>query len=408
MNLTFSIARRYLISHKSTNAINFLSAISVIGMALVSMSLVIVLSVFNGFEGLVISLYNSFYPSILVTSQNGKTFEESIIDKSRIVEIPGVLAISGVLEENALLRYKDKEYFATIKGVDREYKEVSGLDSTIYRGDYILEEGGIDYAVLGAGIEYSLSVSMVGATPISIYVPKMGNVSVLRPDQAFNRKNVYPGGVFAIQRDFDMKYMIVSLAFAQDLLEKEGTLSALEISMKDEDFVPEAKEALQALLGKDFRIQDRFEQNALLYQIMKLEKWAVYLILTFILLIVTFNILGSLSMLVIEKKRDIAILKTMGATSRMITRIFLLDGMLMAIVGGAGGILLGLLVCFLQIEFKLVLLDPNSTFVIDAYPIIVVWTDILAVFITVFVIAWLATLYPAIKAGKQLSFVKEA
>jgi len=409
MNLALKIARRYIVSKKSTNVINIIAGVSMTGMGVGSLALVLVLSVFNGFEGLVISLYHLFDPDLKVTLVEGKTFTLAPEKLERLHALDEVAALSQVLEENALLKYRDNEYIARLKGVDDHFAAIAGIDSTIIRGDFMLKDQGKPLAVIGAGVEQQLGVNLENVfNTIRIYMPRRTDKIYLNPDQAFKRQSIRPAGVFSIQQEFDSKYLFVPIEFMRNLLEyREPVISALEIRLSPGAEVDEARVAALSLLGEGFRAQSRFEQNETLYKVMQTEKWATYAILTFILLVAAFNIIGSLSMLVIEKTKDIAILKTMGATPALIKRIFLFEGVLSSMIGAISGIALATLICFVQQEFGLLKLQGSGTFVIEAYPVQMQWPDFALVFATVVIISLLASWIPAQRAASQEQILKE-
>lgn len=311
MNLPFRIATRYLVSKKSTNAINIISGISVAGMVVGAIGLILVLSVFNGFEDLVKSLYNTFNPELQITPKEGITFT---VDSNKILllkKINGVNAVAEVLEANALLRYDSNQDIPTIKGVSDNYAEVSKVDSAIIRGKYILHDAQNSYAILGAGVEDKLDINVDNPLAvINVYVPRRGlAVSSLDPTASFNHRMILPGGTFAIQQDFDSKYVIVPLAFAQDITGYTNSVTALELSVLPNTSRDEVEKKVAKVMGDSFNVRNRLQQNQTLYKIMKTEKWAVYAILTLILIVAAFNILGSLSMLVLERKKISAFLK---------------------------------------------------------------------------------------------------
>jgi len=401
MNLPLFFSRRYLVSKKSTNAINIISGVSAAGMLVGSLGLILVLSVFNGFENLVESLYNSFYPDIVVTASTGKTFSLPPEKIALLKKTTGVAAISQTIEENALFQYGEHSFPAIIKGVDDEFTKVSGVDSAIYHGRYLLRAGNVDYAVLGVGIEQALSVNYddpIGY--VSVYVPKRGSTVTVNPADAFSRELIKPAGSFSIQQDFDLKYVFVSIDFARRLLNYTNQISSLEIAVAKGSDADKVIQSLQSLLGNDFTIKNRFQQNEVLYKVMKSEKWAVYAVLTFILIVAAFNIIGSLSMLVIEKKSDIAILKTMGADTSLIRNIFLSEGLLLSLVGCGAGFLLAIVISVLQQQFGLLKIG-GGTFVVDAYPVQMRAGDFVLVFVTVLLIGLLASWFPSNKAAVQ-------
>jgi lipoprotein-releasing system permease protein len=404
MNLAWLFAQRYFVARKSTNAINIIAAVSVIGMMVGTMALLLVLSVFNGFEDLVTSLYNSFNPDLKVETRIGKTFEVDSSTIYKLEQLPGVKAVSEVLEENALLRYNDKDMVGRLKGVDDKFIDVSGIDSTIVGGKYMLTDAdSLNYAVVGLGIQAMLGVNIDNQfSRLEIYMPRReGKVSTTSPENAFKQQVIYPIGVYAIQQDFDAKYTIVPLQFMRNLLDYDTPqVSALEIALLPNANMATVQTAVEQLLGKDFKVADRYQQDEFLYKVMRTEKWAVYLILTFILIIAAFNIVGSLSMLVIEKKHDLGILRAMGANSQFIRRVFMLEGILLGGVGGFMGMLLAFVICLAQQHFKLLRL-AGDTFLIDAYPVSMRWFDFLMVGITVIIIALLAAYFPAQRATQQ-------
>ncbi|MCB0755224.1 MAG: ABC transporter permease [Flavobacteriales bacterium] len=411
MNLSFLIARRYLFSKKSHNAINIISAISVAGVAVVTAAMVIVLSVFNGFEGLVISLYNVFEAPVVIRPAEGKTLELSTIPTDKILETEGVIGIVEVLEESCLLRYRDKQYFARIKGVSDNFNELTDIDTMIIDGDAAMHVNGTPSAMIGSGVAYHLSVNVNDPiNTIQVYVPKRGSSATIDPSKAFNVKQLFATGVFSIQADFDLKYMITPISFARDLLDHEGRVSSLELALDPKANMAEVRESLQETLGSAYVVKDRYQQNELLYKIMKSEKWAVFMILSFILMISIFNVIGSLTMLILEKKKDINILRSMGASEELIQRIFILEGIFISMIGAVGGLVLGLLVCYAQIQFELVKLSSGGNYIVQAYPVEVQPMDVLYVFHVVATIGLLAAWLPVrkiIKPVETLRIVQE-
>ncbi|MGC9471003.1 MAG: FtsX-like permease family protein [Bacteroidales bacterium] len=394
MNLPFFIARRYLFAKKSRNVINVISMISLVGVMVGTMALIVVLSVFNGFDNLVRSLFNAFDPDIRITLTEGKTFPADDPLLVKIREHPGVLYAADVLEENALLKYGEKQYIATVKGVSDEFLKMSGIDSMIIDGEFTLWDRNMPCAVIGQGIRIYLSVGLNFITPIQVYVPKRtGNVS-LNPEQAFNRNYIFPSGIFAIQQDFDSKYIIVPIEFIRNLLEYDNEITSLELKVNPAFSETTVQNELTALAGEQYSVQNRFQQQELLYRIMRSEKWAIFMILAFILLVASFNIIGSITMLILDKKKDIAILQSLGTEMSRIRKIFFIEGWLISAGGATIGLILGGIICWIQQTFGLIRLKGSGSFVVDTYPVDMLWTDFVFVFFTVLLIGFFAAWYP--------------
>jgi lipoprotein-releasing system permease protein len=402
LNFPFYIARRYLVSRKTHNIINIISGISLGGVLICTMALIIVLSVFGGFEKLVISLFNAFNPDILITAREGKTFDSLQIPEDRLRKIPGVRYLSEVIEENALVRYKDKQYIVTLKGVGADYARMSGIDTMISEGKFILQDRDQDFAVLGYGVAYYLGANLDDyANPISVYVPRRNAGFTGGFENVFNNEVVFPSGFFSVQQDFDTKYVILPLRFVKKLLQYDRQITGIEIGIARGADPERIQEQVTKLAGDKFSVRNHYQQQVLLYKIMKSEKWAIFLILTFILIIATFNVIGSLSMLILDKKRDIAVLQCLGAGQAKIKRIFLTEGLLITGIGALAGLVLGAVICFLQQQYGFVRLgSATSTFVVSAYPVHMQWTDFLVVFVTVMLISFLATWYPVYNIRK--------
>jgi lipoprotein-releasing system permease protein len=396
MRLPHFIAKRYLFAKKSHNVINIISFISMAGIVVGSMGLIIVLSVFNGFGDLVISLYNSFDPDIRITAVEGKTFDPAKVD---VQKIAGVKSVTLSLEESALIKYGDQQFIATIKGVDSSFLNATSIRDKIVDGKPVLESGENNFAITGSTIAYYLSLSLDNPfNVLNVYVPKKGKpVSLVNPEEAFNNRVIRPSGVFAIQQDFDSKYVLVPLRFARDIIGEPNRVSSMEIMLHPGTDAGQVAAAIQQQVGGSFKAETRLQQHAVLYRILKFEKWAVYMILTFIIIIAVFNIIGSLSILIIEKKKDIGILRSLGANTFQIRNIFISEGVLITMIGALTGMTLGALVCFLQQEFGLIKLENAASFVIDSYPVAMKATDFAGVFLTVFVIGAVASLYTSRK-----------
>ena len=400
--LAFKIALRYLFSKKSTNAINIIAAVSMVGMGVGAFALIVVLSTFNGFENLAKSLYNSFYADITVSAIKGKTFADDKALYNKLRNAKGVMAISKTLEENAYIKYIDKDYICTIKGVDGSYDSVADIKSHVKMGSFRLSDSVNQYAVVGANIYASLNIDVERSLyPIQITVPRKGKGTAILPEDAFTFRDVIPGGVFSLQQEFDNKYVFVSLPFATELLDAEGQVSAYEIKLKPDIDAERAKADIQKIAGKDMSVKTRYEQKETIYRVMRMERWAVYAILAFIMLIISFNIIGSLSMLVIEKRQDISILMAMGADRDLIQRIYILEGVLSACIGAAVGIALATFLCVAQIKYQfLKLAGGDNSFVVQGYPVKIKAEDYILTFITGVAIAFIASYFPARKAAE--------
>jgi len=402
LKLPLYIAWRYLKSKKSHNVINIISGISVAGVTIGTMALIVVLSVFNGFETLVISLFNSFDPPVKVSPVSGKTFDSKTYPWAQISTIPGIKAQTAVIEEKALLRYGTAQFLVSLKGVDSTYLSWTGLDSMMTAGSLILEFKGQPFAVVGQGVAYYLGVNPDDyGSYIEAFAPRRTGKLGSSPDQAFNRLDIRPSGVFSIQQDFDTKYVIVPIGFARELFEYTSEITSVEIALTENADVESIPDLIKQKLGPKYLVQNRFQQQETLYRIMQSEKWAIFLILSFILLIATFNVIGSLSMLILDKKKDIAILHSLGADNRLIRKIFMTEGLLVSLSGAIAGILLGTAICVLQQYFGLIKINAEGgSFLISAYPVLMKWTDFLFVFITVSLIGLLAAWIPVRSIGR--------
>ncbi len=404
MRLSFFIARRYLISKKSHNLVNTISIISVVGLSVGTMALIIVLSVFNGFEQVIKSLYTSFSADIEVTPSSGKTINFDLFPASRIEKIDGVISISQVIEEDALFRYRDKQHIARIKGVSDEYVEYSGLDSMIVDGSFLIREGNTDFAVVGAGIAWYLDIYPQNITALlSVFVPKRGNPSSFNFNTAFNSGVLHPAGVFSIQQEFDEKYVIVPLRFAKRMMDYNDEVTSIEIRIRKDANAASIKDEIAFITGNKYILKDRFEQNESLFKLLRSEKTAIFFILLFILILSSFNMIGSVSILIMEKKKDIGILSGMVADLKLIKTVFFTEGMLISLVGSIAGLALGFIILFLQQNFGLLSLGgSDGDFIISSYPVHMIATDFLYVFFTVIAIGLLATLYPVLYLTSRL------
>lgn len=399
-NIQNSIAFRYLWSKKSTNVINIISFVSVLGIAVGVMALLSVLTFFNGLETLIIGLYDTFNPDIKIESKLGKTFVLSSAQNNKLKANNKIAYYSNVLDETALLRYDNKNYYATVKGVDKSFENVSNIKKSIIRGKYILNKDSIQYALLGLGVENALGVNTFDEfNSIQVYFPnRRATVGSLEFTQAFSMTNIYPAATFSIQNDFDNKYVIVQLQVLQNLLNySNNEIDALEIKVKNKKDIQSVKNSLKQLFGASFTVKDAYEQEATFYKIMKAEKWAIFAILTLILIISAFNMIGSLTILVMEKKHDIFILQSLGMNHHSVQKIFIKVGWLIAFFGFCLGIILTFLIYGIQKYFKLLKLSGNGGFVVDAYPVELRVLDFIIVAILVFIIVSIASYFPSKK-----------
>lgn len=400
MKLALFIARRYLFAKKSHNVINIISMISVIGIAVGTLALVVVLSIYNGFDDLVKSLHATFDPDLRITPAEGKVFSPHTAAFNELRMLPEVASFSEILEENVLLQYGDKQDIVNLKGVDSVFEAVTPIKEAMYTGEFSLHFGEIEQAVLGTTIAAKLGVGIYFLDPLEVYIPKReGSINMLNPAEALNHDYLYPAGIFSIEQTFDSRYVFVPIAFMRRLLNYADEVSAVEIRLQAGHSEQEMMKRVQQLLGDGFTVKDRYRQNESIYVMMMTEKAIIYAILLFIVLIISCNVLGSLAMLIIEKKADRATLKSMGASDRLIRRIFLFEGWLISLFGVACGIVGGLLLCYLQQRFGL--LTVSGSLLVDAYPVHVLWSDVLVVALSVAAIGFVAALLPVRYLGKR-------
>lgn len=395
MNFPFYVAKRYLFSKKKRNAINIITNISITGIAVSTAALVIILSVYNGFEDFIHALADFSDADIEITPTEGKTIDLSNEKIKRIESIEGIDAISQVMEETVLLRHDDRQYIATIKGVSDNYSQVSGIDSAITDGEFLLQNKNHRFAIIGRGVSYYLGVGTEAVRPISVYVLKRDARRNMNPADAFNRKLIFPVGVFSIEEEVDSKYMIVPIGFTRELLDyPKQTVTSLELKINVDTNFEEVQNQIESLLNPEFTVKNRYQQNELFYKVMQSEKWAIYFILTFILIIASFNIVGTLTMLILEKKENIQTLTHLGSDKKLINRIFLIEGLLVSISGAFIGLFFGLAISYAQAKFELIKLKGGESFLIDAYPVAIEWSNVLAVAATVIIIGFLAAWFP--------------
>lgn len=404
MNTAFYIAKRYLFAKKSTNAINIISAISVLGVFVGSAALIIILSVFNGFEETVLKMFNTITPQILIQPAQGKTFDPETTYFKSLKSDKDIFSYTEVLSENALVWYNEKQVPALVKGVSQDFLKNKSLDTVMVDGFFVLEnDKGQPNAVIGSALQAYLGVNV--ADPFSllqIYSPKKGvQASSINPLDDFTVMNIAPSGVFEVQQEFD-NIMMVPLSFARELLGEEKNISAVEINVNVGVDAEKLKNKIEKELGNKYIVKNRVQQNQALYNVLGSEKWMVYIILTFILIIAIFNIIGSLTMLVIDKLKDISILNSLGAGKSLIRRIFLLEGMMITLAGCIFGLLIGFVFCLLQQKFGWFKMGDTNLLLSNAYPIAFKWQDFVLVFVTVSFFSFIASTLASNLSVKQI------
>lgn len=407
MNFPFFIARRYLFSKKSTHAINVISGISVVGVAIATMALVVTLNVFNGFHDLVASFFTSFDPQLKITPVEGKSVAADDPVLTQIRQLPQIEVATECVEDQALAIYKSRQMMVMIKGVDDNFDQLTHIkEILIGDGDFCLHAADMDYGIPGIRLAEQLATGYSYDQPLHIYAPRReGQFDLTNPTEAFEEDDLYsPGVLFNVrQAKYDKNYIITSIAFARRLFDQQGMLTSLELRLKPGSNFERTKSEIKQLCGDRFTVKDRFEQQDDTFKIMKIEKFIAYIFLTFILMVACFNIIGSLSMLIIDKKDDVVTLRNLGANDKQITRIFLFEGRMISAIGAVIGIIIGLLLCWLQQRFGLVALGSSSgSFVINAYPVSVHPEDIVLIFITVLVVGFLSVWYPVRYFAKRL------
>ena len=407
MNFPFYIARRYLFSKKSTHVINIISGISVVGVAVATMALVVTLSVFNGFHDLVASLLTSFDPQIEIVPTKGKTAPADDPILTKIRNLPQVDVATESVEDQAMAIYKGRPAMIKVKGVEDNFSELSHINDILYGdGEFSLHAANLQFGVVGIRLADNLGMTADWDGQLKIYAPKReGQLDLMNPTEGFVEDSVIsPGVVFSVkQARYDRDYVLTSIAFARNLFGQQGMLSQLEIRLKPGSDLDAVKAEMQKIAGNKYRVLDRMEQQADTFKIMKIEKFIAYIFLTFILAVACFNIIGSLSMLIIDKKNDVVTLRNMGASDKQIVRIFLFEGRMISAIGAILGILVGLLLCWLQQVYGLVSLGRSSgSFIVDAYPVSVHPEDIIIIFITVLAVGFASVWYPVRYFAKRL------
>ena len=398
MNLPLHIAKRYLFSKKSHNAINIISAISVCGVALATLALVCTLSVFNGFHDLIASFFTHFDPDLKVEAIKGKTFTPDSAQLIAIESIPGVEVVSSTLEDNAMAKYKDQQTMVTIKGVDDNFQALTHIDEILYGNpEFKLYDAVVDYGIMGQQLMYILNTGVQPYDPIEVYAPRKGTrVNMSNPLANFHRELLYsPGSVFNINDSrYASSYIITSMDYARRLFDYTDEVSALELRLSPEADVQEVKHAICSIVGEGFTVKDRYEQQEATFKVVKIEKFISYLFLCFILMVACFNIISSVSMLILDKRDNANTLRSLGAPDGMVARIFIYEGNLIALIGAIVGLVLGIVLCLLQQHFGLIGLGGDGQFVVSAYPVRVKFTDIVLVFFSVVVVSAISVWLP--------------
>ena len=406
MNFPFFIAKRYLFSKKSHNAINVISAISVCGVALATLAMVCTLSVFNGFQDMVATFFTAFDPQIKITSVKGKVFDGSEPVFAEIRTMPEVAVYSESVEDNAMVQYKGRQAMAVIKGVEDNFDNLTPIDSILFgRGELILHDEVVDYAIPGLQLLSTLGTGIRFLDPLEIYAPKRGSrINMSNPMSSFVSGQLFSSGLtFTVnQEKYDASYIITSISFARRLFQYTNEVSAVNLRLTPNADENTVIKKLKEKLGDDFRVQNRYEQQADTFRIMEIEKLISYIFLTFILMIACFNVIGSLSMLIIDKKNDVQTLRNLGASDSQIVRIFLFEGRMISFIGAVSGVIIGLALCLIQQEYGIISLGTAGSFIVDAYPVSVHAWDVVLVFATVLIVGFISVWYPVRYLSRRL------
>lgn len=406
MNFPFYIAKRYLFSKKSHNAINVISGISVCGVALATLAMVCTLSVFNGFQDMVATFFTAFDPQVKITSVKGKVFDGSMPVLSQIKNMPEVAVYSESVEDNAMVQYKGRQVMAVIKGVEDNFDKLTPIDSILFgRGELILHDEVADYAIPGLQLLSTLGTGIRFLDPLEVYAPKRGaKINMANPMSSFVSDDLFSSGLtFTVnQEKYDGSYILTSIDFARNLFQYDKEVSAVNLRLHPTANEKDVISKIKRILGENFYVQDRYEQQADTFRIMEIEKLISYIFLTFILMIACFNVIGSLSMLIIDKKNDVQTLRNLGASDNQIVRIFLFEGRMISFIGAVAGVILGLILCLVQQEYGIISLGNSGSFVVDSYPVSVHAWDVVLIFITVLVIGFISVWYPVRYLSKRL------
>ena len=385
MRLPLFIANRYLLAKKSHNLINIITWISILGISVGSFALIVVLSAFNGLEKVISSMNNRLTPDLQISAVKGKTIDLTAFPLGQLKSIQGVDYVIPTIIEDALFRANDKQHIGQVKGVGVEYQEIDRIDEIVFgENDFQLSDGEYDFAVPGAGVAWYLGINVYDPyAMVRVYVPKRGNASLMSLENSFNSDVLTVRSVFSTEQEQDEKLVLVPFDWLSELLEYENNASNVELFTTPDADMNKVKKEVKSIVGEEFTVKNQQEQQETLYRIMRSEKWAVYVILTFILILATFNVVGSLSMLMIDKRKDTEILKSMGADNRLIQKIFLNEGLLISVAGGIIGLLLGIILVLLQQQFGFVKFGTGGNYVVDAYPVLLKMKDVLLIFATI-------------------------
>ena len=389
MRLPLFIANRYLLAKKSHNLINIITWISILGISVGSFALIVVLSAFNGLEKVISSMNNRLTPDLQIAPTKGKTIDLTAFPLGQLNEIQGVEYVIPTITEDALFRANDKQHIGQVKGVGLEYQNIDRLNEIIFGSDglQLADDEEHSFAVPGAGVAWYLGINAYNPyAMVRVYVPKRGNASLMSLENSFNSDILTVRSVFSTEQEQDEKLVLVPFDWLSELLEYENKANNVELFVAPNTDINKVKKSVTTLIGEDFVVKNQQEQQETLYRIMRSEKWAVYVILTFILILATFNVVGSLSMLMIDKRKDTEILKSMGADNRLIQRVFMNEGLLISVAGGIIGLLLGIILVLLQQQFGFVKFGTGGNYVVDAYPVLLKLKDVLLIFATILVV----------------------
>lgn len=411
MKTPLFIATRYLLAKKSHNLINIITWISIIGISVASFALIVVLSVFNGLEDVISSLNNRLTPDVQISSSAGKTIDLQSFPSERLLSIQGVNYVVPTLTEDALFRANDKQHIGQVKGVGADYEKIERMKEVVFNQDtMLLSDGDYDFAVPGAGVAWYLGINVYDPySVVRVYVPKRGNASSLSLENSFNSGVLSVQSVFATEQEMDEKIVLVPFQWLSELLEYEDKATEMELFLSQNADVRKIKKEVKSMLGDGFVIKDQQEQQETLYRIMRSEKWAVYAILTFILILATFNVVGSLSMLMIDKRKDSEILKAMGADRNFLQRVFMNEGLLISVVGGIIGLVIGILAVLLQQHFGFIKFGSGGgNYIVDAYPVLLKMKDVFVIFATILAVGCTSAFLTVRHAMKKEGFSLKA